>query len=83
MTVRLSLSTFACVAEPSPLCRLADHLLDGELAHRIEKWRAENRSWDSIARELAFETDRQIEVSGVTVQTWARQLDVPEPENAA
>lgn len=64
--------------EPSPLCRLADHLLKGELATRIEKWRLEGLSWDAIARELMVATNRQIEVTGVTAQTWARQLGVPE-----
>lgn len=64
----------------TPLYSFADHLLDGQLAAKITAWRAEDKSWDAIARLIWAETDRKIEVSGPGVQKWAKQLGVPEPQ---
>jgi len=61
--------------EPSPLARLADHLLEEGLETFIAEARAANRSWDWIARELYLRTDRQVTANGVTVAAWAERID--------
>lgn len=60
-----------------PALRLADLILDGELAKFISERRAQAPpvSWDRIARDLSFATDRKVDVNGMTVQNWARTLD--------
>lgn len=53
-----------------PLFRLADLLLDGGLVDFLREQRAADVSWDTIAKELWARTDRQVDVSGPTVQAW-------------
>jgi len=53
---------------------MADRLAGGDLANIIAASRSKGFSWDSIAARLY--ADHHIEVTGNTVQSWARQLDL-------
>jgi len=67
-----------------PLFRLADLLLDGGLGEFLRAQRREDASWDTIAKELWLLTDRQVDVSGPTVQAWfERHISGDEPETKA
>lgn len=69
-----------------PLARLADNLLEGRLADFIAERRVPGdgwRSWDSIAKDLWTATGQEVDVTGVTIQTWADDLGVVEPDRAA
>lgn len=66
---------------PLPVtARLADNLLDGHLHDLIAAERQGGTSWDRIAREIWLRTDREIDVTGLTVQTWARKLGIESVE---
>ena len=56
--------------------RFADLILEGRLAEMLAAWRAEDRGWDWIAKQL-FALDARIDVSGVTVKTWHDRLFPP------
>lgn len=64
----------------SPLARLADHLLEGELEDKLRKWRGEGLSWDEVARELWLETKRQVSITGPGIQSWGETLGIPDPK---
>lgn len=57
--------------------RLADHLLPGGLAQLIADERAKGSSFETIAKEIERATDRQVEVSSVSVMSWASMLGFP------
>lgn len=59
-----------------PLARLADNLLGGELASFIDSRRDEGKSWDTIAKELWVATGHEIDVTGVTITSWAVSLGI-------
>lgn len=54
--------------------RLADHLIPGGLRQLIEDERAKGSSFESIARSIYTATDGGVEVSGVSVRSWALML---------
>ena len=56
--------------QPSPTYRLADVLLEGNLRTFVQEQRAAGRSWRWISHELWSLTDRQINVSDVTLRNW-------------
>jgi hypothetical protein len=58
--------------------RLADNLLPNGVRDYLLKHRQDGRSWDWIARELYVDTNREIQVTSVTVQNWARVLGIVE-----
>jgi hypothetical protein len=62
--------------EPSPLFRLADKLLDGELHEFIADRRAAGVSWRLISRALYEATEHQVDVTHETLRTWAEQLGI-------
>lgn len=53
----------------TPTFRLAQQLLGEDLLSFITSRKA-SMSWDRVARELWLATDREIDVTGVTVQKW-------------
>lgn len=59
-----------------PLFPLFDRILGGKLAEQLAAWRAEDLSFDAIARRLGAEHD--IEVTGETVRRWCIDLEIPE-----
>lgn len=67
------------------LAQLADHLLKdaGGLAAFITFHRSDGLSWARLAREIWVATDRQVDATGVTVQTWAERLGIEGNEGAA
>ena len=54
--------------------RLADHLIDGGLEPLIRELRGKGQSFETIALAIWEETNRQVQVSGVTVLSWAARL---------
>lgn len=50
--------------------QLADHLLGGDLAVRLEGWRNERHSYEWIAREVHRLTDGKVDVTFSTVRNW-------------
>lgn len=65
-----------------PLARLADVLLPDGLGAFITAQRDEGKSWDSIAKALYVATNHEIDVTGVTVQTWAADIEANTPDAA-
>ena len=57
--------------EPTPMFRLADLILDGQLRTFIAERRAAKRSWRLIARDLYEATDGQVDVTYETLRSWA------------
>jgi hypothetical protein len=57
-----------------PLARYADLLLDGRLSDFLLERRSEGDSFDTIAKKLYADTDRQVDVSGPTVQGWFERM---------
>lgn len=55
---------------PTPGYRLADVLLGGNFAERLNAWRSEGQSYEWIARELHRLTDGQVDVTFSTVRNW-------------
>lgn len=58
------------VPEPSPLFRLADNLLEGQLRSFITERRAAGTSWRIISRDLYEATGRRVDVTYETLRTW-------------
>lgn len=56
--------------EPTPMFRLADHLLEGQLRTFITERRAAKRSWRLIARDLYEATGGQVDVTHETLRSW-------------
>ena len=79
MTIARMASTLPVVppTQAPALARLADHLLDGQLAAFIRDSRSQKppKSWDWIARELYIRTEHQVDATGPTVQSWVDRLD--------
>lgn len=61
--------------------QLADHLLEGRLAEILTEQRSKGEGWNRIARHL-WGLDNRIDVSGVTVASWAARLGVDEKATA-
>lgn len=61
--------------------QLADHLLGGKLAEILADQRSQGQGWNRIARHL-WSLDNRIDVSGVTVASWASRLGVEEKATA-
>lgn len=59
-----------------PILPLVDRLLDGKLAELLSAMRADDQSYDSIARRL--HVDHDIDVTGETVRRWCIDLEVEE-----
>lgn len=57
-----------------PMLPLVDRLLDGKLEELLTEMRADEQSYDTIARRLHAEHD--IDVTGETVRRWCIDLDV-------
>lgn len=52
------------------LYRLVDTLLDGDLPHRLQRWRAAGVSYAAMARLLS--TDLDVELSPETIRRWCQ-----------
>lgn len=62
--------------EPSPLFRLADTLLQGQLSVFIAERRAVGMSWRLLSRDLYEVTNHQVDVTHETLRVWADQLGI-------
>lgn len=54
----------------TPTYAFADHLLGGDLEHRLSRWRSEGRSYEWIAREVHAKTGGKVDVTFSTVRNW-------------
>lgn len=61
--------------------RMADRLVGGHLAERIQEMREGGLTFEQIARDLHGEAG--IEVTSSTVRAWARTLGIHTPDRAA
>lgn len=63
----------------SPTYRLADLLLDGNLAGYVHEARSAGKSWRRIAIDLRDLTKTQVDVTHETLRSWFP--DEPDDEN--
>lgn len=60
---------------PSAWLLLTGEILGQDARDYIADLRKQGKSWDRIAKEIWVDTDRRVDVSGVTVQSWAANGD--------
>lgn len=61
--------------------RMANRLMDGRLADRLESLRADDLSFETVARILY--TEAGVEATAETIRSWTRQLGIEPPIEAA
>lgn len=64
------------VAVQTPLFRFADLLLGNTLVKRLQDWRDEGMSHEHIAQELYVLTERKVRVTGPTIASWLKSLEI-------
>ena len=56
--------------------RLADHLLKDGLRFYLAEKRHQGASLEQIARDIYYDTDRQVEITFTTVRRWLEELEI-------
>jgi hypothetical protein len=60
---------------------MANRLMGGTLAERLEALRADDLSFETVARVLY--TEGGVEATAETIRSWTRQLGIEPPVEAA
>lgn len=62
----------------TPLYRMTDRMVGGDLAQRLTDYRSAGLSWVAISNRLY--ADAGVEVADVTLADWGRRLGIPNPK---